>query len=51
MERKSVEVLWPSAKEETVEKKSEKIRVAAYCRLSRQSGNKRINSLENQLKY
>ena len=51
MAKKSVEVLWPSAKEETVERKSEKIRVAAYCRLSRQSGDKQINSLENQLKY
>jgi DNA invertase Pin-like site-specific DNA recombinase len=51
LERKTVEVLWPSVKEETVEKKSEKLKVAAYCRLSRQSDDKRINSLENQLKY
>jgi DNA invertase Pin-like site-specific DNA recombinase len=49
--RKSVEVLWPSAKEEPVKQNGGKIRVAAYCRLSRQSGDKRINSLENQLKY
>lgn len=51
MATKSVEVLWPSAKEETVEKKSEKIRVAAYCRLSTVVNEKHVYSLENQLNH
>ena len=51
MARKTIEVLWQLDKEEPNRQKGEKIRVAAYCRLSRQSGDKRINSLDNQLKY
>jgi DNA invertase Pin-like site-specific DNA recombinase len=51
VEKKTVEVLWPKEKEDTVKESVGKLRVAAYCRLSRQSGDKQINSLENQLKY
>ena len=51
MERKTVEVLWPSVKEETVEKKSEKLRVAAYCRASDIYGDDKRSSLENQMDY
>lgn len=49
--KKTVEVLWPKEKEEPEKESNGKLRVAAYCRLSRQGGDKQINSLENQLKY
>lgn len=50
LERKTVEVLWPSDREDR-EKKDGKLRVAAYCRLSKILNEKHLDSLENQLNH
>jgi DNA invertase Pin-like site-specific DNA recombinase len=49
--RKSVEVLWPSAKEEPVKQNGGKIRVAAYCRISHIADDTKLSSLQNQMDY
>ncbi|HKK95708.1 MAG TPA: recombinase family protein [Anaerovoracaceae bacterium] len=51
MEKKTIEVIWSTENDKPVKPKGEKIRVAAYCRISRLKDCKKLNSLENQLKH
>jgi site-specific DNA recombinase len=51
LERKTVEVLWPEEKEVPVKESNEKLRVAAYCRISKIADDMKTSSLENQMDY
>lgn len=51
LERKTIQVLWPKENEESVKQENDKIRVAAYCRISSLSDDSSMGSLVNQMEY